>query len=51
MTSKTIISTIILTILILFKMDVQAQTFKTIEANNLKFEITMHRKTVSELHL
>ncbi|MEO6228602.1 MAG: MBL fold metallo-hydrolase [Ferruginibacter sp.] len=36
---KQLISTVLLTILILFKMDVQAQTFKTIEANNLKLEI------------
>ena len=33
------ILTAFLTILILFKMDVQAQTFKTIEANNLKLDI------------
>lgn len=36
---KQIISTVLLTILILFKMDVQAQSFKTIEANNLKLEV------------
>jgi glyoxylase-like metal-dependent hydrolase (beta-lactamase superfamily II) len=36
---KRIISTVFLTILILFKMEVQAQTFKTIEANNLKLEV------------
>ncbi len=36
---KQLISTVLLTILILFKMDVQAQTFKTIEANNLKLEV------------
>ena len=36
---KQIISTVFLTILILFKMDAQAQTFKTIEANNLKLDI------------
>jgi glyoxylase-like metal-dependent hydrolase (beta-lactamase superfamily II) len=36
---KQVISTVLLTILILFKMDVQAQSFKTIEANNLKLDI------------
>ncbi|MEO6723305.1 MAG: MBL fold metallo-hydrolase [Ferruginibacter sp.] len=36
---KQLISTIFLTILILFKMDAQAQSFKTIEANNLKLEV------------
>jgi glyoxylase-like metal-dependent hydrolase (beta-lactamase superfamily II) len=36
---KQIFSTVLLTTLILFKMDVQAQSFKTIEANNLKLEI------------
>jgi len=36
---KQAISTVFLTILILFKMDVQAQTFKTIEAGNLKLEV------------
>lgn len=33
------ISTILLTILILFKMDAQAQSFKTIETSNLKIEV------------
>ena len=33
------ISTVLLTISILFKMNVQAQSFKTIEANNLKLEV------------
>ncbi len=36
---KSIISTALLTILILFKMDVQAQSFKTIETNNLKLQV------------
>src|SRR5215212_5775755 len=36
---KQIILTAFLTILILFKMDMQAQNFKTIEANNLKLEV------------
>ena len=36
---KRIISTVFLTLLILFKMNMQAQSFKTIEANNLKLEI------------
>jgi len=36
---KRIISAVFLTILILFKMDVQAQTFKIIEANNFKLEV------------
>ena len=36
---KKIIATVFLTILILLNMDVQAQSFKTIEANNLKLEI------------
>ena len=36
---KQIISTVLLTILILFKMDVQAQSFKTIETNNLKLQV------------
>ena len=36
---KSIISTALLTILILFKMDVQAQNFKTIETNNLKLQV------------
>jgi len=36
---KNLISTILLTILILFKMDAQAQSFKTIETSNLKIEV------------
>ena len=36
---KQIISTVFLTILILFKMEAQAQSFKTIEANNLKLQV------------
>jgi glyoxylase-like metal-dependent hydrolase (beta-lactamase superfamily II) len=36
---KPTISTAFLIILILFKMDVQAQSFKTIEANNLKLQV------------
>jgi glyoxylase-like metal-dependent hydrolase (beta-lactamase superfamily II) len=36
---KPVISTAFLIILILFKMDVQAQSFKTIEANNLKLQV------------
>jgi glyoxylase-like metal-dependent hydrolase (beta-lactamase superfamily II) len=36
---KSIISTVLLTILILFKMDMQAQSFKTIETNNLKLQV------------
>ncbi|MES2618944.1 MAG: MBL fold metallo-hydrolase [Bacteroidota bacterium] len=36
---KSIILTALLTILILFKMEVQAQSFKTIEANNLKLQV------------
>src|SRR5215216_8195702 len=36
---KHILSAIFLTILISFKMDVQAQSFKTIEAGNFKLEI------------
>ncbi|MBD1362269.1 MBL fold metallo-hydrolase [Mucilaginibacter sp. ZT4R22] len=36
---RQIISTVLLTTLILFKMDVQAQSFKVIEANNLKLEV------------
>src|SRR5215212_7541593 len=36
---KQIILTAFLTILILFKMDMQAQGFKTIETNNLKLEV------------
>jgi glyoxylase-like metal-dependent hydrolase (beta-lactamase superfamily II) len=36
---KRIISTTFLTILILFKMDAQAQSFKTIETNNLKLQV------------
>jgi glyoxylase-like metal-dependent hydrolase (beta-lactamase superfamily II) len=36
---KQIISTVLLIILILFKMDLQAQSFKTIETNNLKPEV------------
>jgi hypothetical protein len=36
---KQFFSIVLLTTLILFKMDVQAQSFKTIEANNLKLEI------------
>lgn len=36
---KQIISTLLLTILTLFKMEAQAQSFKTIEANNLKLQI------------
>ena len=36
---KQIISTVFFTILILFKMDVQAQGFKVIEANDLKLQV------------
>ncbi len=36
---KQIIPTVFLTISTLFKMDVQAQNFKTIEANNLKLQV------------
>lgn len=36
---KQIISTVFLILLILFKMDVHAQSFKTIEANNLKLQV------------
>lgn len=36
---KPLISAAFLIILILFKMDVQAQSFKTIEANNLKLQV------------
>jgi glyoxylase-like metal-dependent hydrolase (beta-lactamase superfamily II) len=36
---KPIISTALLIILILFKMEAQAQSFKTIEANNLKLQV------------
>jgi ribonuclease BN (tRNA processing enzyme) len=36
---KQFISTVLLTILILFNMNAQAQTFKTIEANNLTLDI------------
>ena len=36
---KSIISTALLTILILFKMEVQAQSFKTIETSNLKLQV------------
>ncbi|MEA5257775.1 MBL fold metallo-hydrolase [Arcicella aquatica] len=36
---KNLISTILLTILILFKMDGQAQSFKTIETSNFKLEV------------
>ena len=36
---KQIIATVFLTILILFNMDTQAQTFKMIEANNLKLQV------------
>jgi glyoxylase-like metal-dependent hydrolase (beta-lactamase superfamily II) len=36
---KSFISAAFLIILILFKMDVQAQSFKTIEANNLKLQV------------
>jgi len=36
---KPVISTAFLIILILFKMDAQAQSFKTIEANNLKLQV------------
>lgn len=36
---KNLISTILLTILILFKMDGQAQSFKTIETSNFKIEV------------
>jgi hypothetical protein len=36
---KKIISTVFLTILILFKMEAQAQSFKTIKANNLKLQV------------
>ncbi|MEO6357175.1 MAG: MBL fold metallo-hydrolase [Ferruginibacter sp.] len=36
---KQFISTVLLTILILFNMNTQAQTFKTIEANNLTLDI------------
>ncbi len=36
---KQIISTVFLSILILFKMEAQAQSFKTIEANNLKLQV------------
>ena len=39
MTSKKTISTIILTILILFKMEVQAQSFKKIETTSLTLEV------------
>ncbi|CAN5479764.1 MBL fold metallo-hydrolase [soil metagenome] len=37
--SKQIISTVFFTILILFKMDVQAQSFKTIETGNFKLQV------------
>jgi glyoxylase-like metal-dependent hydrolase (beta-lactamase superfamily II) len=37
--SKQIISTVFLTILILFKMEAQSQSFKTIETGNLKLEV------------
>jgi glyoxylase-like metal-dependent hydrolase (beta-lactamase superfamily II) len=37
--SKQIISTVFLIILILFKMDIQAQNFKTIETSNLKLQV------------
>ena len=43
---KQIISTVFLSILILFKMEAQAQSFKTIETNNLNFKFTTHQKTV-----
>jgi glyoxylase-like metal-dependent hydrolase (beta-lactamase superfamily II) len=36
---KQIITTAVLTILILFKMEAQAQSFKTIEANNIKLQV------------
>ena len=36
---KQIISTVVLTILILLKMEAQAQNFKVIEANNLKLQV------------
>src|SRR3954469_14572416 len=36
---KSIISTALLTILILFKMEAQAQSFKTIERGNLKLQV------------
>ena len=36
---KQLISTVFLTIIILFKMDVQAQSFKTIETSNLKLRV------------
>ena len=36
---KSIISTVFLTILILFKMNAQSQSFKTIETNNLKLQV------------
>ena len=36
---KQLISTVFLTTLILFKMDVQAQSFKTIETDNLKLQV------------